>query len=306
MPQTVLETLAAGLLGFFTVGWSVLAGADLGLGMVLPYLARGPHERRLAVAAVVPFFLGSEVWLVAAAGVFTGCFTVLEGELFQGHAMVLIPLLAGWMLRDTGLWWHVNGQPRGGRRGGLALGDWLVTGGSWAVALSWGWLLAGLFAGTPGHVAGGFPAALTALGVAALFAAHGLAFGALRLTGGPRERARRLTVRALGPRRALAVTGLAMAVLPPAAGARLPLAESAVTEPVLGLLVPALLAVLPLLLAAQVWMWRSFTRRPWRPVPPSAGGAPASSAGSPAPVADPPPPDDSTLVLRQDRKEGDS
>lgn len=283
-----MEIIAVVLLAFFALGYLVLGGTDIGTGMVLPYLGRGTAERRLVITAIAPFFLGNEVWLVAAAGVFTGCFTALEGELFQGQVAALIPLLAGWMLRDTGLWWHVNGQHPDGRRGSAnSFPDWLVTGGSWAVALSWGWLLAGLFAGTPGRPAAGLPAVGTALAVAALFAAHGLAFGALRLTGAPGERARRLSGRGGGPRGALAVTALAMAALPVAGGARLPLAESAVTEPVLSLLVPALLTVLPLLIGAQVWMWRSFGRRPWGP-------------GIPLPA------DDSTHALHMDIEEGDS
>jgi len=269
MPQTVLETLAVALLSFFTVGYFVLGGADLGLGMVLPYLGRGPYERRLVLDAVVPFFLGNEVWLIAAAGVFTGCFPAFEGELFQGQFMVLVPLLTGWMVRDTGLWWRRNGESAGRH----IIADGLVTGGSWMVALSWGWLLAGLAGGTPEQPAGGPLVVLAVLAVAALFAAHGLAFGSLRLTGKPWERARRMTGRGghggrVGRSRpTLALTAVAMAALPLVAGARLPLAESAVTGPVLGLLVPALLVMTPLLVAAQVWMWQAFSGRSAVPGP---------------------------------------
>lgn len=258
MPQTALETASVALLGFFTVGYFVLAGADLGLGMVLPYLGRDPSERRLVLAAIGPFFLGSEVWLVAAAGVFIGCFPALEGELFQGQFAVLVPLLTGWTVRDAGLWWRRYGESPRWR----AVADGLVPAGSWAVALSWGALLAGLLTGPPVQPADGPLGLLTALAVAGLFAAHGLAFGAVRLTGKPYERAHRMTGR--GGRRGrptLALTALVMGVLPAAAGARLPFAESVVPGPVLGLLVPVLLAMTPLLVAAQVWMWRTFSGR---------------------------------------------
>ncbi len=101
---------------------------------------------------------------------------------------------------------------------------------------------------------------LTALGVAALFAVHGMAFAALRLTGPPHERVRSSTGRAGGPG-TFALTSAAMAVLPLAAGARLPLTDTAAHGPVLGLLVPALLAVTPLLVAAQAWLWWTFRGR---------------------------------------------
>ncbi|GAA2428050.1 cytochrome d ubiquinol oxidase subunit II [Streptomyces macrosporus] len=250
-----MDILAAALLGFFTVGYLVLGGADLGVGMVLPHLGRDGRERRLVLAAIAPFFLGNEVWLIAAAGVFIGCFPALEGDLFSGQLVVLVPLLTGWIVRDAGLWW----------RGRVAHGAWqalcdgMVTVGSWVAALSWGWLLAGLLTGDPTEPADGPAAVLTAVGVALLFAVHGLAFAALRLTGPPYERARPHAGPA-GPR-AFALTSLAMAAPPLAAGARLPLVDTAAQGPVLGLLVSALLAVTPLLIAAQVWLWRTFGGR---------------------------------------------
>ncbi|WP_031508091.1 cytochrome d ubiquinol oxidase subunit II [Streptomyces megasporus] len=251
-----MEILAAALLGFFTVGYLVLGGADLGVGMLLPHLGRDGRERRLVLAAIAPFFLGNEVWLIAAAGVFIGCFPALEGDLFGGQFAVLVPLLAGWVVRDAGLWW----RGRAAHRAWHALCDGMVTVGSWAAALSWGWLLAGLLTGDPTGPAGGPAAVLTALGVAALFAVHGMAFAALRLTGPPHERVRSSTGRA-GGAGTFALTSAAMAVLPLAAGARLPLTDTAAHGPVLGLLVPALLAVTPLLVAAQAWLWWTFRGR---------------------------------------------
>ncbi|MFD2348479.1 cytochrome d ubiquinol oxidase subunit II [Nonomuraea ferruginea] len=55
------------ILAFFALGYLVLAGADIGVGMALPYLGRTPAERREAIAAIAPFFLGNEVWLVVTA-----------------------------------------------------------------------------------------------------------------------------------------------------------------------------------------------------------------------------------------------
>ncbi|MDI3402556.1 cytochrome d ubiquinol oxidase subunit II [Streptomyces cavernicola] len=257
MDTSTLETLAVGLLAFFAAGYFVLGGADIGTGMLTPYLGRGDAERRLVLTSFAPFFLGNEVWLVAAAGLLIGCFPALEGELLSGQFAVVVPLLAGWAVRDAGLW--LRGRTGGSRwRAGC---DGAVVCGSWAVALAWGWLLAGLFTGSAGAAATGPVAVLTALAVAALFAAHGLGFAAMRLTGDPYARAHVLVGRGARPWQTFALTGVLMAALPLSAGVALPLGESAADGATLAFLVPALLGVTPLLLAVQAWMWRTFRHR---------------------------------------------
>lgn len=180
-----METLAIALLAFFAAGWFVLAGADIGTGMLTPWLGRSDPERRLVLTSFAPFFLGNEVWLVATVGVLVGCFPALEGELLSGQFPVLVALLTGWIVRDAGLWSRGRGPGPRWRAGC----DAAVTCGSWTVALSWGWLLAALLTGRPYTPATGLTGVLTALAVAALFSAHGLGFATLRLTGLPYERA---------------------------------------------------------------------------------------------------------------------
>jgi cytochrome bd-type quinol oxidase subunit 2 len=265
-----METLAVVLLGFFTAGYLVLGGADIGTGMLLPFLGRTDPERRLVIASFAPFFLGSEVWLIAAAGLLAGCFPHFEGLLFSGQFSVLVPLLAGWMVRDAGLWLRgrVTGGGRhpapGGGRTWRAVCDGAVVCGSWVVALSWGRLLAALFAGAPGTAATGTAAAVVSLAVAALFAAHGAGFASVRLTGPVYARARRLTGRTRAWQ-SFALTGALMAVLPFLAGLSLPLAASAADGATLALLVPVLLVVTPFLVAVQGWTWWTFRHRVNRP-----------------------------------------
>ncbi|MEU6988430.1 cytochrome d ubiquinol oxidase subunit II [Streptomyces sp. NPDC046324] len=255
-----METLAIALLAFFATGYFVLAGADIGTGMLTPYLGRTDHERRLVITSFAPFFLGNEVWLIATAGVLVGCFPDLEGELLTGQFAVLVPLLTGWIVRDVGLWSRGRGPGPRWR----AVCDGAVVCGSWTVALAWGWLLAAPLAGLPYERATGPTAVLVALAVAALFAAHGLGFATLRLTGKPYERARLLVGRT-GPWQSFALTAVLLGALPLLAGIALPLTERAADGATLALLVPALLVVTPLIVAAQVWTWRTFRHRVTRP-----------------------------------------
>ncbi|MGW0192587.1 cytochrome d ubiquinol oxidase subunit II [Nonomuraea sp. NPDC003201] len=234
------------VLAFFALGYLVLAGADIGVGMVLPYLGRTAAERREVIAAIAPFFLGNEVWLVATAGVLAGLFPELEGELLSGNHTVVVALVLSWVVRDMGLW--LRGRMPGPRW--QTFWDGAIVAGSWGLALSWGALLS--------HVLVGMPPALVVavLVVAVLFATHGLAFAALRLRGTLRERAAVLSGGA-GEARTYLLTAAALTAVGLLAGLRLPL-EPGTSGPVL---VPVILALIPLLVAAQGWVWWTFRQR---------------------------------------------
>lgn len=277
-----MTTFAYALLGFFAIGYFVLAGADIGVGMLLPVLGR---DRRLTIAAIAPFFLGNEVWLVATAGLLTALFPVMEGDIFGRVWGAVVVLVTGWIVRDMGLW--LRGRRDGS--GWQAFWDWSTVVGSWAVAASWGVAIGVL-------VGGGGP--LLAVTTCALFALHGSVFAALRLGAeAPRTLARRvapvalvagvacalvasaghfgrtapyavaigalllLAWLALGTRRhavALAATALAMATVPLLAAANLPDA-TATHDATLTFTVTAVMT--PLLVAAQAWVWWTFRGR---------------------------------------------
>ncbi|MGI8330293.1 cytochrome d ubiquinol oxidase subunit II [Actinomadura scrupuli] len=245
-----MDLLAVTLLAFFAGGYLVLAGADIGVGMLLPVLGRDQRRRRLVIAGIAPFFLGNEVWLVAVLGLMAGAFPGLEELVLGGLRAPVLALVTGWMVRDAGLWLRGRADARTWR----AACDTAIVAGSWALALSWGAILGDIAVGLPGLNAG----LLFALPAAALFAVHGAGFAALRLTGEPYERARRLPGR-------FAVTAPLLAVLPVAAGARLPWSQVEAGGTALALTATTTVAVLPLLLAAQSLTWWTFRHRVDRP-----------------------------------------
>ncbi|MEU0482799.1 cytochrome d ubiquinol oxidase subunit II [Streptosporangium sp. NPDC006013] len=239
------------LLAFFAVGYFVLAGADLGVGMLLPYLGRTPEERGRVLGSITPFFLTNEVWLVTAVGVLIGAFPVLEGEMLSGLYLPFVALLLGWVARDAGIWL----RGRVDRAAWRAWCEGAVVAGSWLAVLSWGLILVGM---GDGFTVG--PGALVAAPLGAvLFAAHGLALAGLRLDGAPRERARRFAGPSAG-RAVYALTSAGMALACLLAGARLPLAEHLADPATLALLTPSMVLLTPLLVASQVWLWWLFGR----------------------------------------------
>jgi cytochrome d ubiquinol oxidase subunit II len=156
------------LLAFLTCGYFALAGFDYGVGVLLRLVGRDEPSRRAVLRAVTPFFLGNEVWLVAAVGVLFGAFPRLEGELLSSQHTVFAVLLAGLVCFTVAV------QLRS------PAWDFLLVGGAVVVAAGWGVLL--------GRVLGG-PPVLWGAGLLVLFSLHGAVFLAWRLSGDLRGRA---------------------------------------------------------------------------------------------------------------------
>ncbi|MEM7153579.1 MAG: cytochrome d ubiquinol oxidase subunit II [Myxococcota bacterium] len=84
------------MLGVLLLGYAILDGFDLGVGIVHP-LIRGDHERRLALNSIGPLWDGNEVWLVTFGGALFAAFpdayaTVLSG-LYLPVILVLLSLI---------------------------------------------------------------------------------------------------------------------------------------------------------------------------------------------------------------------
>ncbi|GAA2583880.1 cytochrome d ubiquinol oxidase subunit II [Dactylosporangium fulvum] len=192
-----MSTFWYGILGMLFVLYFALGGLDQGVAMLLPTIG-GDADRRRALNAIGPMFLGNEVWIVGAIGVLVAAFPRLEGELFgAAYPVIVVTLMALLALNAA-----VQLRSRGRRRG---LFDPLIAVSGLALALGWGLLLGTLLHGVPltadGHVHG-FPALRdplvwgTALANVLLVLTHGAAFLTWRLDDGPlRERMRRRTAR---------------------------------------------------------------------------------------------------------------
>jgi cytochrome bd-type quinol oxidase subunit 2 len=237
-----VEILWFGILAFLLAGYFALEGFDIGVGLLLPFTG----ERDRAVGAIAPFVLANEVWLVGLAGVLFGAFPVLEGEVLSGLYPVVVGLLVSWIVRDAGLWFRRRLDGSGWR----SFWTGAVAAGSLGLALSWGGVIAGIT---------GAPALLgVAYGVvvALVFAFHGWTFLAWRLPGEAVAQGASRTGRGLGLSAAVAVAPV-VAPLAVLASDVLGKAAPSATLSVLSLMV---LPVVPLMVAAQIWVWRVFRR----------------------------------------------
>jgi cytochrome bd-type quinol oxidase subunit 2 len=251
-----MEILWFATLAFLLIGYFALEGFDIGLGMLLPILGRDQAGRDRLVAAMAPFVLANEVWLVAAVGVLFGAFPELEGEVLFGLYPLVVTLLVYWILRDAALWFRRRADGHRWR----AFWDGVLCLASWGLALTWGFALAALAGGLGGAVLT-LPGALLGLVVAALFALHGWTFAAWRLPGEMKGPAR--TGWALAATALLAALPIAVPVLVMAPG----VLEHAAPSGTLSMLSLMVVPFVPFMVGGQIWVWRTFGRR--RPVGPS-------------------------------------
>ncbi|MEV5341626.1 cytochrome d ubiquinol oxidase subunit II [Streptomyces sp. NPDC052676] len=247
------------LLGLFLAGYLALDGITLGTGVIGRWLARDDAERHTVAAATGPFFLGNEVWLVAAAGITLGGFPGLESGVISGMYPVIVCAVAALLVREAAIQFRRRVSGEGARRCWDALAGFA----SVALALMWG-LLGGALLGAVPVTDGHLPVdagvllrpvtVLSALTAVAVFALHAAVFLAVRAEGDVGWRAARLARRVAPGAAGLAALTAAAAV-----------ADGTVRDGLRNPLPAALLflaAVAALLLAPRL----TASARPWAPV----------------------------------------
>ncbi len=91
----MLETTWFVLWGLLWAVYFILDGFDLGLGTLLPFLAKDEYETRVVFNAAGPFWDGNEVWLITAGGVTFAAFPKAYAVMFSAlYAPLLIILFA--------------------------------------------------------------------------------------------------------------------------------------------------------------------------------------------------------------------
>ena len=87
------------LLGVLLLGYAVLDGFDLGVGVLHLGVARTDAERRTTMASIGPVWDGNEVWLLTAGGAMFAAFPLVYATVFSGFYLALMLLLAALIFR---------------------------------------------------------------------------------------------------------------------------------------------------------------------------------------------------------------
>jgi len=91
------------LIGVLFIGYAILDGFDLGIGVLYPFLPRSDNERSVLRSAIGPVWDGNEVWLVAAGGALFAAFPASYAFAFSGFYLAIMLVLFGLILRAVSL-----------------------------------------------------------------------------------------------------------------------------------------------------------------------------------------------------------
>src|SRR5882757_2719392 len=89
------------LLGILLIGFAVMDGFDLGVAILLRYVARTDTERRIAINTVGPVWEGNQVWLILGGGAIFAAWPMLYATAFSGFYLAMFLVLAALILRPV-------------------------------------------------------------------------------------------------------------------------------------------------------------------------------------------------------------
>ncbi|HTR59536.1 MAG TPA: cytochrome d ubiquinol oxidase subunit II [Casimicrobiaceae bacterium] len=188
-------------IGLLLVGFAILDGFDLGVGVVLRFIGRSDDERRVMLNAIGPTWEGNQVWFITAGGATFAAWPLVYATAFSGFYVALLLTLFALFFRPVGLEYRSKlADPRWRNAW-----DWGLFVGGLVPALIFGVAFGNLLQGVPFHFdgdqrvfyTGSFFGLLNPFGLlaglvsVAMLAMHGAVYVQLRTEGDLQARARR-------------------------------------------------------------------------------------------------------------------
>ncbi len=133
------------LLGILLIGFAVTDGFDLGVGTLLPFVARTDLERRVVINTIGPVWEGNQVWLILGGGAIFAAWPALYAVSFSGFYLAMFAILAALILRPVGFKYRSKRESPAWRAGW----DWALFVGGFVPALIFGVAVGNTLQGVP-------------------------------------------------------------------------------------------------------------------------------------------------------------
>ncbi|MBX5159126.1 MULTISPECIES: cytochrome d ubiquinol oxidase subunit II [unclassified Rhizobium] len=188
------------LLGVLLIAFATTGGFDLGVGTLLPFVARTDTERRVAINTIGATWEGNQVWLILAGGAIFAAWPPLYAVSFSGFYLAMFAILFALILRPVGFKYRSKRESANWRTGW----DWALFIGGFVPSLIFGVAVGNVLQGVPFRFAddmrifyeGSFFALLNPYALLcgllslAMLTMHGAAWLVLKASGPVAERAR--------------------------------------------------------------------------------------------------------------------
>jgi cytochrome bd ubiquinol oxidase subunit II len=135
------------LLGVLLIAFAATDGFDLGVGALLPFVARTDSERRVAINTIGPVWEGNQVWFILGGGAIFAAWPALYALSFSGFYLAMFLVLLALILRPVGFKYRSKRpDPRWRARW-----DWALFLGGAVPALIFGVAVGNTLRGVPFH-----------------------------------------------------------------------------------------------------------------------------------------------------------
>ena len=141
----VLRVIWWVLLGVLLIGFAATDGFDMGVGALLPFVARTDMERRIAINTVGPVWEGNQVWFILGGGAIFAAWPPLYAVSFSGFYLAMFVVLAALILRPVGFKYRSKREGAGWRNGW----DWALFVGGAVPPIIFGVVVGNVLQGAP-------------------------------------------------------------------------------------------------------------------------------------------------------------
>ena len=134
-----------GLLGVLLIAFALTDGFDLGVGALLPFVARTDEERRMVINTVGATWEGNQVWFVLGGGAIFAAWPFVYAASFSGFYLAMFLVLSALILRPVAFKYRSKRPGRTWR----AVWDWALFVGGFVPALVFGVAVGNVLLGAP-------------------------------------------------------------------------------------------------------------------------------------------------------------
>jgi len=140
-----LRVIWWGLLGVLLIAFALTDGFDMGVGALLPFVARTDKERRMVINTIGATWEGNQVWFIVGGASIFAAWPFVYAVSFSGFYLAMFVVLSAMILRPVAFKYRSK-RPHGAWR---TFWDWALFVGGFVPALVFGVAVGNVLIGAP-------------------------------------------------------------------------------------------------------------------------------------------------------------